>query len=687
MLGSIRDRLGLSSQSGPPQPFTRADIQQQLNRIADEWAGRFSPVTMYEQAIMGAQAGDPIGSEIEDAAVPMHPDTHRDLSPLQKARAAQAGLRVNEDQHAAAVDLVGARTVDAAADWLMMTRAEQQAHALDQIVGNGLMESSDVLYALIGQQGGVTGQRLEAVPPDELRSEGRFTINGEAAAHVIDEAGDAVVIVEGIELPADELALIPMDPGSWQATGPEVDRPGVTVPSDGVAPFASRPRDRDVTGQQGIFGQGDVSPIGRQQGELYRDERTGLDLTQQGGSELDNAEARRQADQPEDVEGQGALFASRRLTSEQRRVRDAFEQLTADPARADAAYIALEETAGGKILGADHAKLLSPKYRQSRAGRAEYGDAVGPAAASYIRERLRRELDNPPQPGGGRTSPSLLITSGGPGSGKSYSLTPQRLSEHDLVWDTILAWRKDATSVINRARRNGWQVEVDHTYRPFEQAVDGVIERAFRTGRTMPIQSLPESHREAQRVAARLAERYADDPGVDVAGVMNVGDQAETFPIERVAEGGDLAYNDAQQQRIIEDAQARLQQDPQRQGDQVDRAIATQLAADRQPRTEAQRREVPGRGDPSVQNRQGQPPHRLTEPGDPPTLFASRRTPAGGQVATVRHIDPLGLSSALENALRNHPAPTTRSRPTLTANPCNAAAPRGRLGPRRAANR
>ena len=141
-------------------------------------------------------------------------------------------------------------------------------------------------------------------------------------------------------------------------------------------------------------------------------------------------------------------------------------------------------------------------------------------------------------------APALLITAGGSGAGKTTTLTAERVALYDAVYDTVLTSFGSAKKIINRARRHGWHVDVHYVYRPFENAVEGIIERTRQIGRAVSLVDLPKVHLDAQRSTTRLQQHYASDDAVQVAGLLNAPGCPELIEMSRIKPGGDLHHTD-----------------------------------------------------------------------------------------------------------------------------------------------
>ena len=210
------------------------------------------------------------------------------------------------------------------------------------------------------------------------------------------------------------------------------------------------------------------------------------------------------------------------LSAAERSVEDTFRsQVLNDPDAALRAYAELPDTAGGKIVNTDEARELSADYAASRDSRALLARAVHGPASYIARLQWDRLLAEPPKTG------EVLILGGGGGSGKTSSLhevMPGFVDRFDAIYDTTLANPRKAGEVIEQALSTGRKVTISFTARdPFDAIANGVIPRAQKKGRTVPLDIAAQAHVEAPQTFAALAAKYADDPRVTLKLVDNTG--------------------------------------------------------------------------------------------------------------------------------------------------------------------
>lgn len=191
-----------------------------------------------------------------------------------------------------------------------------------------------------------------------------------------------------------------------------------------------------------------------------------------GGAGGGAASSAKEEDAGEEEVYGGHLRIARRpgLSAPQREVEAGLVEIVQNATLADALYDALPETNGGRMLSMDHARFLSPHYHTEEE-RLKFTPATRNAAAAYVKDRLQRALK---KPGTGR----LLLTSGGPGSGKTSLITSLvdgawqgAFTNVTLVLDCTLSNYAAGSNTISVFLKAGWRVDVVHVYRPYGAAV------------------------------------------------------------------------------------------------------------------------------------------------------------------------------------------------------------------------
>lgn len=203
------------------------------------------------------------------------------------------------------------------------------------------------------------------------------------------------------------------------------------------------------------------------------------------------------------------------LSGEFREIETRFaDQVESDVDAAIAEYAKLEDTRGGKVLNTDTARELSADYRADRTKSA----AVHEPASWLVKEMYNRLLAKPPK------SNIVLFTAGGAGAGKSsgLQLMPGIEDRADIVFDTNMNTKSSAVKKIDQALASGREVQIVYTLRdPIEALQKGALPRAMRMGRTVPLDQHAETHVGAADTIKALAEKYKDDPRVNIRIVDN----------------------------------------------------------------------------------------------------------------------------------------------------------------------
>ncbi len=269
-----------------------------------------------------------------------------------------------------------------------------------------------------------------------------------------------------------------------------------------------------------------------------------------------------------------------------------FEQMIADdPEGMAKAYRELPGTDGGKIVSSDLVKELSPDFRQDRTKNA----ALVHEASSKFADRLYRDaLAKAPE------NEAVLLTGGGGGSGKTAALEAVPHNPSDVTFDGTMATYESSKRRIEQALASGRRVDINYVYRPIDLAMQGVISRAGRTGRSVPAKAVAESHYQSQRTVMRLADEFKGDDRVSIVVLDNSG-KIDEVSVHEVDWLRDRMYPSVekvheQAQRVIEDARAEGRLSPE-----LDQALSgvdggRDQAAQRvvRGRAEARREEEPG---------------------------------------------------------------------------------------------
>jgi chloramphenicol 3-O-phosphotransferase len=170
------------------------------------------------------------------------------------------------------------------------------------------------------------------------------------------------------------------------------------------------------------------------------------------------------------------------LDPEQQRVEAELIRIVQDTVHADAQFDALPFTQSGRVVSMDYARHLSPSY-QTVSERLRFTPSTRNAAAAYAKDRLERTLASTSLPPSQR---QLILTSGGPGSGKTTvirALLESEFPDARIVFDCTSSNLATSKRTLARAQEAGWSVHLVYVYCPYERAVRRVLERAARDGR------------------------------------------------------------------------------------------------------------------------------------------------------------------------------------------------------------
>lgn len=111
-------------------------------------------------------------------------------------------------------------------------------------------------------------------------------------------------------------------------------------------------------------------------------------------------------------------------------------------------------------------------------------------------------------------------------------------------------------SQINRAIDNGWHVSVDYVYRPYEQAVEGMLDREAKNGRAIPLGpgGLSALHVKSQEVFTQLRKDFANDARVKFKAWDNSGKEGEAVLMDPddLSENGKKRYTSEEQLHVTE---------------------------------------------------------------------------------------------------------------------------------------
>lgn len=194
------------------------------------------------------------------------------------------------------------------------------------------------------------------------------------------------------------------------------------------------------------------------------------------------------------------------LTTKEKAVEGRFRrQIEADPKKAMLEYRAKF----GNVLNADNAKELSPDYQKDRTLAA----AVHEPASWLVKQLYNEELATV-RPDKLNT---VFFTAGGAGSGKTTAIegdpqTKATLSKVQVIYDGTLRPAAAAAKKIDQALQAGKEVVIMYVHRdPVDAFVNGVLPRAERIGRTVPMREFANQYLSIQQSMQDLQEKYKDN--------------------------------------------------------------------------------------------------------------------------------------------------------------------------------
>lgn len=175
---------------------------------------------------------------------------------------------------------------------------------------------------------------------------------------------------------------------------------------------------------------------------------------------------------------------------------------------------ATELTGSPHYLSADIAKELFPEYAASPEARTR-NSTIFQAASTRIKEAMLRSVLMQPATG----MPQITFMAGGTGAGKS-TLAPRQ----GIVYDGNLASIKGARRKIDAALESGRLVRLLYVHRdPLQAYQHGVLPRALRYGRIVPVDAHVSTHVGAFIAFKALKRYYKNNSCVGMAGLLPPG--------------------------------------------------------------------------------------------------------------------------------------------------------------------
>jgi hypothetical protein len=228
--------------------------------------------------------------------------------------------------------------------------------------------------------------------------------------------------------------------------------------------------------------------------------------------------------------GKLRIARAKDLSPEERQVEARFaEYLETHTDEAIARYTAKY----GKEINTDNARELSKDYAPggpeaddpaTRLARTKWSAAVQEPASALTKEIYRRALGKAPS---AKQRKQVVFTAGGAGVGKTTSIQQVSglsgaLDGAEMIYDTTLSNFRSAMDKIQEALAAARTVSIIFVYRdPIDSFVGGVLPRAERMGRTLPLEVFLDTHIGAAEVLEKIAQTFKGDDRVAIAVIDN----------------------------------------------------------------------------------------------------------------------------------------------------------------------
>lgn len=178
----------------------------------------------------------------------------------------------------------------------------------------------------------------------------------------------------------------------------------------------------------------------------------------------------------------------------------------------------------GNVIEVDAIREYSDDYAVSNETRALLTEAVHEPASWLGKEILKRSLAAPVAKD---KLAKVTFTAGGTGAGKTGSLKNlsdirDSIRDSDLMYDSNMEGFESGKRKIDQALASGRSVDIVYIYRdPVEAFKNGVLPRAEKEGRTIPLEAHVRTHLGSLKTIKELAEHYKDNSRVKIKVVDN----------------------------------------------------------------------------------------------------------------------------------------------------------------------
>jgi len=237
--------------------------------------------------------------------------------------------------------------------------------------------------------------------------------------------------------------------------------------------------------------------------------------------------------------GKLGIAKAKNLSVEERRVEARFaEYLEAHTDEAIRRYTQKY----GKEINTDNVRELSIDYAPggpdaedsaTKVARTKWSAAVQEPSSALSKEIYRRALQKIPGPAQRK---QVIFTGGGAGVGKTTSIQQisglaNAVDAAEIIYDTTLSNLKSSMDRVEQGVAAGRVVSIIFVYRdPIDSFVGGVLPRAGRMGRTLPLEVFLDTHIGAAEVLEKIAQAYKGNDKVEIAVIDNSRGRGNAAP-------------------------------------------------------------------------------------------------------------------------------------------------------------
>lgn len=185
---------------------------------------------------------------------------------------------------------------------------------------------------------------------------------------------------------------------------------------------------------------------------------------------------------------------------------------------------AKEKFGATNVVSGDEAKYVIPGFDATKS--ASYHEPAS-ALAKVKYQQLLDDTTTKDKP--------VLLMAGGSGAGKTSALKRLGINydNYAAVIDTNTNKLEGASSRIDQALASGRHVQVFYVHRdPVKAFTQGVIPRGGKEGRIVPIATHVDTHFGSHETVQQLAEKYKDNPLVDITAASNNHGHGKARPLE-----------------------------------------------------------------------------------------------------------------------------------------------------------